>query len=198
MGAAAERVEVVDDRSRAAALLRGPRLRVVEALAERADSAAGLAGRLGVPRQTLNYHLRQLEGVGLLELVEERRKGNCVERVLRPAAAAFVISPTALGALAADPDRISDRFSAAYLLARAARLVRDLAVLARRAPTAPTLSLETEIRFASAADRAAFARELGDAVERLVATYHDDAAPRGRRFVLLAAVHPVPQKGDTQ
>ena len=116
--------------------------------------------------------------------------------MLRPAAAAFLISPTALGALAADPDRIRDRFSAAYLLARAARLVRDLAVLSRRAPAAPTLTLETEIRLASTADRVSFARDLGEAVEGLVATYHDGEAPRGRRFVLLAAVHPVAQKGD--
>ena len=61
------------------------RLRLVRELVE-PDSAAGLAKRLGLPRQRLNYHLRELEAAGLLELVEERRRGNCVERIVRAVA----------------------------------------------------------------------------------------------------------------
>jgi len=60
---------------------------------------AGLARKLGLPRQRLNYHLRALEDAGLVELVEERRKGNCFERLLRATARSFVISPEALGVL---------------------------------------------------------------------------------------------------
>ena len=40
--------------------------------------------------------------------------------------------------------------------------------------------------------RAKFADELADAVARIAARYHDDRAQGGRRFRLLAAVHPVP------
>jgi DNA-binding transcriptional ArsR family regulator len=39
-------------------------------------SATTLAGKLDLPRQKLNYHLRALEKHGLVELVEERRKGQ--------------------------------------------------------------------------------------------------------------------------
>jgi hypothetical protein len=55
-----------------------------------------------------------------------------------------------------------------------------------------TLTLEADVRFASAETRAKFAEELADAVARIAARYHDDRAPAGRRFRLLAVVHPVP------
>ena len=71
----------VRDAAQAAALLQPQRLRLLEGLSE-PDSAAGLARRFGLPRQQVNYHLRELERVGLVELVEERRRGNCVERVV--------------------------------------------------------------------------------------------------------------------
>src|ERR1700735_5885953 len=86
---------------------------------------SSLAARGGLPRQKANYHLRALERHGLVELVEERRKGNCPERVLRATAASYVISPAALPAVAPDPARAPDQLSAWWLLTLAARLVRD-------------------------------------------------------------------------
>jgi hypothetical protein len=50
--------------------------------------------------------------------------------------------------------------------------------------------MDGEIRFASAADRAAFAEELAVAVTSLVGKYHDEAAPRGRDHRIVVAVHP--------
>ena len=89
-------------------------------------SATMLAARSGLPRQKVNYHLRTLERHGLVELVEERRKGNVTERVMRATAASYVISPAALAAVAPDPARAPDRLSARWLLALAAQLVRDV------------------------------------------------------------------------
>ena len=158
------------------------------------ESASGLARRLGIPRQRLNYHLRELEKGGLLECVEERRKGNCTERVLRTTARFFVISPEALGALGEQAEASGDRFSAGYLVNAAARTFRDVTELRERADAEgrklATLTIEAEIRFSSTTSRAAFAEDLADAVARLTAKYHDEAAPAGRRFRLLACVHP--------
>ena len=53
-----------------------------------------------------------------------------------------------------------------------------------------TLTLETEVRFASADARAAFAEELTSAVARLTAQYHDAQAPGGRAFRFVVAGHP--------
>ena len=158
------------------------------------DSASGLARRMRLPRQRLNYHLKVLEEAGLVELVEERRKGNCIERVVRASAQAFVISPDALGALAPTPELAADRLSSAYLIAAAGRTIRDVGALESRArkqgKRLATLTLEADVRFANADARAHFAEELAEAIARLAAKYHDDRAPGGRRFRLLAAVHP--------
>ena len=190
---------VIRDPDSAAAALDPIRQRLLAHLAE-PDSATGVARRLGLPRQKVNYHLRALEQAGLVELVEERRKGNCIERVVRASARAYVISPETLGAVAPGADLPADRLSSAYLIAVAGRTIRELAELDARARKTgkriATLTLDAEIRFASAAARAAFAEELADAVARLAARYHDDRAPGGRAFRLLAAVHPaVPDAG---
>jgi DNA-binding transcriptional ArsR family regulator len=175
--------------------LRGTRRRLLAALAE-PDSAAGLARRLGLPRQRLNYHLKALERSGLLECVEERRKGNCTERILRAAARSFVISPDALGVLGDTPETAHDRFSASYVVAVAARTITEVSALDTRARNErkrlSTLAIDAEIRFASPQARAAFTRELSDRVAELVARYHDPEASGGRRFRLITLAHQRP------
>jgi DNA-binding transcriptional ArsR family regulator len=153
-----------------------------------------LAATVGLPRQKVNYHLRTLEQHGLVELVEERRKGNVTERMMRATAASYVISPLALAAVAPDPDRAPDRLSARWLLALAARMVRETGALitgaARAGKRVATFALDAKVRFASPADRSAFAEELTNAVAALVAKYHDEAAAGGREHRVIVAVHP--------
>ncbi|HEU4955560.1 MAG TPA: helix-turn-helix domain-containing protein, partial [Gemmatimonadales bacterium] len=179
----------------AAALLDPARRQLLANLRE-PDSATGLARRLKLPRQRINYHLKVLEAAGLVEVVEERRKGNCLERVVRSTARAFIISPEALGDLGPSAELAADRLSSAYLMAAAGRAIKDVALLEDKAKQegkrVATLTLEADVRFASAEARAKFAEELTDAVARIAARYHNDRAPGGRRFRLLAAVHPVP------
>ncbi len=180
----------------ASAALHPARGALLAALAD-PDSAAGLGRRLGLPRQRLNYHLRALERLGLVECVEERRKGNCTERILRATARSFVIAPQALGDLGPTPQAASDRLSASYAVAIAARAMQEVSALETAARTAKkrlaTLTIDTEIRFATAERRAAFAEELTETIARLAATYHDDSTHGGRRFRLLTLVHAVPQ-----
>ena len=52
-----------------------------------------------------------------------------------------------------------------------------------------------EVRFASAADRAAFAEELATAVTRLIGKYHDEHARGGRDHRVIVAVHPSVKPG---
>ena len=186
-------VAVIDDPAAAEASLDPMRARLLAALVE-PGSASTLAARAGVSRQRLNYHLRELERHGLIELVEERRKGNCTERVLRATAASYLISPAAFAAVAPDPARSPDKVSAYWMLALAGQLVRDVGDLIAGAAKArkpvATFAIDSEIRFASAADRAAFATELSEAVGELVERYHDGEAERGRDHRLVLALHP--------
>src|SRR6266487_5405416 len=183
-------VALIDDPAVAEVSLHPVRARLLAALAE-PGSASTLAGQVGLSRQKINYHLHALERHGLVELVEERRKGNCIERVMRATAASYVISPTALAAVAPDPARSPDQLSARWLLALAARLVREVGQLIARSGAArkplATFAIDSEVRFASAADRAAFAAELSEAAAALVAKYHDDAAAGGRKHRLIIA-----------
>ena len=125
-------LEVIDDPSAAALAVDPVKSRLLAALAEPA-SAAALAARLGIPRQKINYHLRSLEEYGLVRVSEERLWGGLRERVMVASAASYVVSPTALGPVAADPGRGADRLSASYLIALAARIVREVGTLVRRA-----------------------------------------------------------------
>src|SRR3569833_2369331 len=90
-----EDVAVIEDSTAAEISLDPMRSRLLAALAE-PGSATSLAAKVGLPRQKVNYHLRTLEQHGLVELVEERRKGNVTERIMRATAASYVISPAAL------------------------------------------------------------------------------------------------------
>ena len=188
-----DEVAVIEDPAAAEASLDPMRTRLLAALAEPL-SATMLAARVGLPRQKVNYHLKTLERHGLLELVEERRKGNVTERVLRATASSYVISPVALAAVQPDPSRSPDRLSARWLLAVAGRLVRDVGALisggAKANQRVATFAIDGEVRFASAADRAAFAEEPATAVTALVSKYHDEAAEGGRDHRIVVAVHP--------
>jgi DNA-binding transcriptional ArsR family regulator len=188
-------VEVIEDPAAATVALDPVRSRLLAELAEPA-SAAALAARVGIARQKVNYHLHALEEHGLVRVAEERKWGGLTERRLVATAASYVISPAALGPVATDPDREGDRLSGSYLVAVAARVIREVSVLLRRARETgkrlPTLSLDTEVRFRSAADRAAFSRELTEALTQLIARYHDESAPGGRAHRLVVVAHPLP------
>jgi DNA-binding transcriptional ArsR family regulator len=192
-----EPVVVLDDPAAAVVALDPVRSRMLALLAELPASAAGLAGRLDLPRQKVRYHLNALAERGLVREIEQRRHGGLVERVFAPSAAAYVVSPGAMGEAGADPERVDDRLSAAYLVALAARAVREVGVLLRGAARAdkrlPTLSLDTDIRFRSAAERTEFAEELASLVLTLVGRYHDESAPGGRWHRLVVLAHPRPR-----
>jgi DNA-binding transcriptional ArsR family regulator len=190
-------LEVIE-KPRAAALVLDPvKSRILAALAT-PGSAASLASTVGLSRQKVNYHLRALEEQKLVEPVEERQWGGIKERRLVATATSYVVSPAALGPLAADPARSNDRLSASYLVALAARIVREVGELSRRARTADkrlaTLSLDLVIRFKSPADRAAFTSGLTSAITSLAARYHDGDAPGGRPHRLVVASYPAPDQ----
>lgn len=194
-------IQVIEDPAAATVALEPMRSRLLAELAEPA-SAASLATRVGLGRQKVNYHLHALEAHGLVRLAQERKWGGLTERLLVATAASYVVSPSALGPVALDPDREVDRLSASYLIALGARIVRELAGLVRAATQAgkrlATLALDTEVRFRSPADRAAFSAELTQAITTLVAKYHDEAAPGGRAHRLVVVAHPLPQPSDSK
>lgn len=194
-------IQVIDDPATATVALEPTRSRLLSELTAPA-SAATLSARVGLARQKVNYHLRALEAQGLVRLAGERQWGGLTERLLVATAASYVVSPSALGPVAVDPDRDVDRLSASYLIALGARIIREVGGLVRRANEAgkrlATLAVDTEVRFRSAADRAAFSSELTEAIAKLVSKYHDESAAGGRAHRLVVVAHPLPQKSDPE
>src|SRR5215471_9818874 len=91
-------IQLIRSSASAERLPKPERIRMLELLTE-PDSATGIARRWNLPRQTVNYHLPELEKEGFVEFVDRRQKGHCLERMLRATARSSVIPPLALGAL---------------------------------------------------------------------------------------------------
>ena len=183
-------VAVLSDQPQLRALL-SPLRRQILLLLREPDSATGLAKRLGLARQKLNYHLRALEDAGLVELVEERPRRGFVERVVRASAKAFVIGPEGAGLdeLASSGDRTSSD----TLLASAARTLSDVSILRGRADAAGkrllTMSIEGEVVFPSPRAARLFAEESAAAIADL-ADRHSKPG-KGRRYRFTAGFHPL-------
>ncbi len=205
--AALPQFALLDRAASAAAVLHPLRQRILASLAE-PDSAAGLARRLRLPRQRLNYHVRELARAGLLRRAGRRRKRNMIEQCYVATARGYALSPELLGRLGADPDRVEDTLSAAYLLALASQAQAELGRASREAAEQgkrlTTLSMNSEFRFESAEQRARFARALEAAVVDVIGRFaspaerEDGSAGPGRPFRLILGCYPVPPRTDSE
>lgn len=194
-------VRCVRERERAAVLLDPLRLEILERARE-PRSASRIAEELGLPRQRVNYHVRELAEAGFLELAAERRRRNFIEQLYRTTARAFLVSPEVLGPMAAerlardtaaadddagaetsegaDGERPAavDLHSADYLLALTARVQSEVArgreEAVEEGRRLATLSLSADLRFTDPDQRRRFAGALRDAVAAVIAEH---AAP---------------------
>lgn len=193
-------LEVIQDAATATVALDPVRSRLLAELSKPA-SAACVAAKVGLTRQRANYHLNALQSHGLVSEAGQRKWGGLTERLFVASAASYVVAPGAMGMASTDPARTADRLSASYLIALAARVVQEVSDLVRRARAAEkglaTLSIDTEIRFRSAEERAAFTRDLTQAVNALAARYHDVSAPGGRAHRLVVMAHPLPLEKES-
>jgi DNA-binding transcriptional ArsR family regulator len=203
----AKAVGMVHDPASAAALLNPLRRRILEALRE-PDSAAGLARRLRLPRQRVNYHVRELARAGFLERAGQRRKRNMIERRYVAKARGYVFSPELLGRLGADRRQVEDTFSASYLLALTAQVQSELGRASEEAAAKgkrlATLSLSSELRFESAEQRAEFTKALERAVIDVIGRFASpaqlaDGNPGpGRPYRLVLGCYPIPPKSKAE
>jgi DNA-binding transcriptional ArsR family regulator len=201
-------LDLVREPAQAAILLHHPlRLKILAALLE-PDSATGVARRMKLPRQTVNYHVRELARVRLLARAGRRRRRHLFEQCYVATARGYVLSPELLGKLAADPAQVADTFSAKYLLGLTSKLQSELARSAELAAAAgkrlATLSMNTELRFTSPEQRAAFTQELQRSIIEVAGrhsspfTKTDGSASEGRPFRLVVGCYPIPPVRDLE
>ena len=177
---------------RAAQALSPFRLGLLEGLRE-PESASGLARRLGLPRQRINYHLRELERAGFIEMSEARQRRGCTERIMR--LTSRVSFPGA--GEAAPGGQEGHGFASAHLIAAASAVAAEVAELRARADAEGkrllTTTLQSEIRFPTPGDYRAFVEGLTAAVARLVARHAAPDDPRSRAHRLTIALNPMLQ-----
>jgi predicted transcriptional regulator len=183
---------LVADAEKARAALSPIRREILQRLRE-PGSAVSLAEALGVSRQKVAYHLRALETAGLIRLVETRPRRGCTEHVFVATADVFVIDPSVMG----EPERAAvdtqDRFAAEHLVRVAGSMVRDVARMREAAESEGTrlltLTLESELAFATPRDFDRFTEELTEAIAE-IARRHSTSRKSARRYRLVAAAHP--------
>jgi len=188
-----EGCHVIQDPRRAALVAAPMRQRILAALDQPA-SATGVAQKLGLSRQRVAYHVRELEKNGFLELDSERRRRGCVERVVRRTARYLVASDKVFGRSGLDPRRIKDKVSSVYLAALASRMAQDVGRAQQAAEKAgqrlATLSAEVELRFRTPRDMKAFADELLSALAEISARHNSPSAPEGRSYRVILGAYP--------
>jgi DNA-binding transcriptional ArsR family regulator len=190
-------VRLVEEADGLRAALGPLRKAVLERLQEPA-SATEVALALGVPRQRVNYHVRALERAGLVELVEERRRRGCIERIMRATAQAFVVDPELLGPTAGPTARVRarDRFAAEHLMATAASTVRDVGRMVADAETQDkrllTFTVEATLRFAQPADVHRFTAAAAEAIAQTAEKYTTPG--RGRVYRVVLGGYPAPAR----
>ena len=196
-------LDIIDDPARARVALQPTRLRLLHLL-EQPQSAPQVARAIGLPRQRVLYHLRRLEAQGLVEAHDHGSVGRRIDRSYVRTATSYAIAPKTLGGVAVDTRTVADAFSSAYLSAVVGRALNDLAALGRaaaaRGKRVPTLTLETDVRFATPGDQRRFADELTAAFTTLAAKYHQPEATTGRTFRVFACGYPAvpPRAGEPE
>ena len=195
-------LECIDEPQRASTLLDPLRLRILQLLSQ-PGSSTEVAGRLGLPRQKVNYHVRKLAEAGFLKSAGRRKKRNMMEQRWLATARSYLLTPEVVAPLRPDPERIADKGSAAYLLAATGRVQSELGRVMAQAEAAgqrvATLTLDAAVGFTDAAQRAAFARALEEAVAQVVAR-HSVPVERAavRPFRLSLTCHPMPAEAGTE
>ena len=180
---------LVSDRKSAALLLHPLRSAILRGAAT-PTTCGELAQALSVSPQRVANHVRELVEAGLLQRVGSRQRRNLSEGVYQATARAFWLSPdlahpvgaaaAAIGTLAAEAERIQRDASALYA---AAADGEDI----------PSLTLTVDLALGGPEGRAAFARDLADAVEAVVRRHH--VAHGEERYRLTLVGYPEPNEG---
>lgn len=192
----------IDDAEQAATLLKPLRIELVRRMAQPTTLGA-LAEQLGETPQKLYYHVKSLEHAGLVRKVDERRVGGIMEGVYQAGARAYWLSPRLVGVVGS-AKQARDQASLGYLLSLAEELQEDIAALALRSAAGaevPSLGISAQIELPDPARRAAFMRDVQQAIQTIAEAYGatgDDPTlgdhPEGSIYRLSLACYPI----DTQ
>ncbi|HXT34731.1 MAG TPA: helix-turn-helix domain-containing protein [Chloroflexota bacterium] len=169
------------------------RLRIIDCLSRRAMTATQLGAILELPANKVHYHVRELERVGLVRLVETREKSGILEKYFRLVAHSLQVPESLLQAVTPDE---SVALAGKMLNSLTRNFLRAFAQAMHAQPRDDTaLALETvELSLTNAESR-----DLVTRINALLKVYEGRQAPpeaRPRSFVLMT--YPALGEGDQQ
>ncbi len=188
------RSKTVTDPLAIEALAHPIRRRVLEALRS-PSSAASVAREIGLPRQKVNYHLKELARANLVRATGERRKGHLIEKLYEAVAGTFLVSPKVAWDNENRERVLNEQISLRHLVAVGAQLQQDAIGLVDRAAfddeEIPSASVEAEVYFADEQARSGFMEEYLASIGPLLTKY---GAKEGRQFRVVLATYPNPEE----
>ncbi|MEQ1824152.1 MAG: helix-turn-helix domain-containing protein [Fimbriimonadaceae bacterium] len=169
----------------AAALVNPLRSRILAEFAQ-PMSGASIARKLNLKRQVVNYHVRELATLGLIEFVEERQAGGMHEKVYESKARSFIISPRAVGPVSVQGESEGGT-------AKLATVAGDcISELSDRPEASPVFVQDFVIAFRDRDDRIACMQELTNFFAKMKSRY--DHGGIGGEWRLIGAAYEKPRK----
>ena len=185
-------VLLIQDPIQADALLRPGRADLLELLALPASCAA-LGKALGQSAQHVYYHVKALEGAGLVERVGEERARGFTGGLYQAAANSYWLSPHLVRRLGG-PRRTRDQMSLGFILTLAEEMHVEVGKLARRTGETPSAGLSATLALRDPTVRAAFLRDVREATEAIARKYGGPATSPEATYKLIVACYP--EEGD--
>ncbi len=188
------RAQTIKDPNTLAALAHPIRRQMLDGLREPV-TAAGLARKLGLPRQQANYHLKSLEKAELVKPAGERRKGHLIEKLYEAVAGTLVLSPEVAWDSSDRQRALNDQVALNHLVKLGNQIQRDASGLLDRAAfdgdEISSASVEAEVSFTDEAARTAFMEEY---LKLLGPLLDKHGAQSGLPYRVAVAIYPDPEQ----
>jgi DNA-binding transcriptional ArsR family regulator len=176
----------IESLDQAAALLNPLRVEILAQLKE-PHSAAEVARQLKETPQRINYHLKALERVGLVERAGSRQVRNLVEVLYRSIARTFLLAESLpLGHQGLQ--KLKDQSALQHLIRHAEQIKKDALILMERSEEEiiPSASVQMKITLQGEEQRRQFLQEYVDQVKQLIKKYGHETDSKDTYQVSLA------------
>jgi DNA-binding transcriptional ArsR family regulator len=176
----------IDDLETLGIIIGEPRIEIIEMLRQPL-SVAELAGKMDVPRTRLYHHIKMLEEVGAIVVVDERRAGAMTEKIYQVAAKSFQPSEKFLES-AAPKEQAEAILDSVFSITKTdfLRAVERKLVSMKDAEQARRLTIARHL-FTLTPERIT---ELVTRLEELLSEFKDEETEDTEPFGLLVVGHP--------
>ncbi|SDM56511.1 Helix-turn-helix domain-containing protein [Fictibacillus solisalsi] len=179
----------------AAALLHPIRSEIVAALKVPA-SATEIAKALNETPQKINYHLKALEKVELVQKVGTRNVRNLVEVLYQAVAKTLVLSES-LGLSPETSQKLQDQQALAHVLSLTEAIKKDALQLMEQAEETqiPSAVLQAAVNLCGEDQRNEFMNEYFSLLHQLIEKYQSGEKENGEEYQVSIAIYPKPEGG---